>query len=204
MSNSNNIETADFTSPTPASRHRMAAVFRRWGWIGFWSQLILGFIPVILVTFQLLFSSKSQLRGGLDAANILSFVDLLTLFFTIYWCFRYTRLGIQLENAKQYPSPAKIIREVRIGIIANVGVIFLAVLIGIGTVGGLLYVVLSMPQGGATILQPTPDGKMISPGPIIVPMDILGLLAVMSVILAGLLGLIVSLRLMYRTSNRSK
>ncbi|AFZ45019.1 hypothetical protein PCC7418_2889 [Halothece sp. PCC 7418] len=204
MSNSNNIETADFTSQTPPHRRRIAAAFRRWGWIGFWSQLILGFIPVILVTFQLFFSSKSQLRGGLDSGNILSFLDLLTLFFTIYWCFRYTRLGIQLEDSKQYPSSAKVIREVWIGIIANVGVIFLAVLIGIGTVGGLLYVVLSMPQGGATILQPTPGGKMISPGPIIVPMDMLGLLAVMSVILAGLLGLMVSLWLMHRASTRSK
>ncbi|MDR9405577.1 MAG: DUF3611 family protein [Halothece sp. Uz-M2-17] len=201
---SNNIGTTDFTSQTPPSRRRIASAFRRWGWVGLWSQLILGFIPVILVSFQLFFSSKSQLRGGLDSVNILSFVDLLTLFFTIYWCFRYTRLGIQLEDSKQYPSQAKVIREVWIGIIANIGVIFLAVLIGIGTVGGLLYVVLSLPQGGAAILQPTPGGKMISPGPIIVPMDMLGLLALMSVILAGLLGLIVSLWLMHRASTRSK
>jgi len=138
-------------SQTPPPRRRIASAFRRWGWVGFWSQLILGFFPVILVTFQLFFSSKSQLRGGLDAANILSFVDLLTLFVTIYWCFRYTRLGIELEDSNQYPSRAKVIRELWIGIIANIGVIFLAVLIGIGTVGGLLYVVLSLPQGGATI-----------------------------------------------------
>ena len=204
MSNSNKIETADFTSPTPPPRRRMAAALRRWGWIGFWSQLILGFLPVIMVSFQLFFSSKSQLRGGLDSVNILSFVDLFTLFFTIYWCFRYTRLGIELEDSKQYPSRSKVRRELWIGVIANIGVIFLAVLIGIGTVGGLLYVVLSLPQGGATILQPTPGGKMLSPGPIIVPMDMLGLLAVMSVILAGLLGLIISLWLMYRSSNRSQ
>ncbi len=92
------------------------------------------------------------------------------------------------------------IREVWIGIIANVGVILLAVLIGTITVGGLLYVILSLPQGAATILQPAPGGTVINQGPIIVPMDILGLLAVMNVILAGLVGVIVSLWLLHRSS----
>ena len=81
------------------------------------------------------------------------------------------------------------------------GVILLAVLIGMVTVGGLLYVILSLPPGAATILQPTPGGTMINPGPIIVPMDILGLLAVMNVILAGLVGVIVSLWLLYSLSS---
>jgi hypothetical protein len=139
--------------------------------------------------------------GVLDSGNILSFVDILTLFFTIYWCFRYTRLASKLGDSNQRPTKARVIREVWIGIIANVGVILIAVLIGIVTVGGLLYLILSLPQGAATILQPFPGGKVINPVPMIVPMDILGLLAVMNVILAGLLGVIVSLWLLYRSSN---
>ncbi len=138
--------------------------------------------------------------GVPDSGNILSFVDILTLVFTIYWCFRYTRLASKLEDSNQRPAKVRVIREVWIGIIANVGVILLAVLIGMVTVGGLLYVILSLPQGAATILLPAPGGTVINQGPIIVPMDMLGLLAVMNVILAGLVGVIVSLWLLHRSS----
>ena len=182
------------------SPRQIAATFRRLGWIGFWCQVVLGLIPVILVIFQSVFSLKPQRMGVPDSGNILSFVDILTLVFTIYWCFRYTRLASKLEDSNQRPAKVRVIREVWIGIIANVGVILLAVLIGTITVGGLLYVILSLPQGAATILQPAPGGTVINQGPIIVPMDILGLLAVMNVILAGLVGVIVSLWLLHRSS----
>ena len=183
---------------TPPTPQQMATTFRRLGWIGFWCQVILGFIPVVLLFFQWFFSSKNISIGVPDSGNIISFLDLLTLIFTIYWCFRYTRLANKIGDYDQRPTKVRVIREVWIGIIANVAVIFLATLIAIVTVGGLLFVILSLPQGAATILQPVPGGKIINPGPIIVPMDILGLLALMCVILAGLVGVIVSLYLLSR------
>ena len=183
---------------TPPTPQQMATTFRRLGWIGFWCQVILGFIPVVLLFFQWFFSSKNISIGVPDSGNIISFLDLLTLIFTIYWCFRYTRLANKIGDYDQRPTKVRVIREVWIGIIANVAVIFLATLIAIVTVGGLLFVILSLPQGAATILQPAPGEKIINPGPIIVPMDILGLLALMCVILAGLVGVIVSLYLLSR------
>ncbi len=183
---------------TPSSPRQIAVNFRYLGWIGFWCQVVLGSIPVILVTFQWFFSSKPQRIGVPDSGNILSFIDILTLIFTIYWCFRYTQLASKLEDSHQRSVKVRIIREVWIGIIANIVVILLAALIGMVTVGGLLYVILSLPQGAATILQPAPGGTMINQGPIIVPMDMLGLLAVMNVILAGLVGVIISLWLLSR------
>ena len=188
-------------SNAPPSPRRIALAFRRLGWIGFWCQVILGLIPVILMIFQWIFSSTPQLLGSPDSGNILSFLDILTLLFTIYWCFRYTRLASKLEDANQRLAKGRITKEVWIGIIANVVVIFLAVLIGMISVGGLLYVVLSIPQGATTILQPTPGGTVLNPAAKIVPMDMLGLLAVMNVILAGLIGIIVSLWLLYRLST---
>ncbi len=186
---------------TSSSPRQIAANFRYLGWIGFWCQVVLGSIPVILVTFQWFFSSKPQQIGVPDYGNILSFIDILTLVFTIYWCFRYTQLASKLEKSHQRPAKVRMIREVWIGIIANIVVILLAVLIGMVTVGSLLYVILSLPQGAATILQPAPGGTVINQGPIIVPMDMLGLLAVMNVILAGLIGVIISLWLLSRLSN---
>lgn len=180
----------------PSTPQQMATTFRRLGWIAFWCQVILGFIPIMLLFFQWFFASNNISIGVLDSGNIMSFLDILTLMFTIYWCFRYTRLAIKIEDDDHRPSKVRVIREVWVGIIANVAVIFLATLIAIATIGGLLFVILSLPQGATSILQPVPGGKIINPGPIIVPMDILGLLALTNVILAGLIGVIVSLYLL--------
>jgi hypothetical protein len=191
----------NLSSHSPPSRRHIAVTFRRLGWLGFGCQLFLGLIPLMVGAFQWFFSLSNSSMGVPNSRNIWAFIDILTLIFTIYWCFRYTRLASKLESANQPPSKVSVIREVWVGIIANVGVIFLAALIGMVTVGGLLYIILSLPQGGAAILQPTPGGKAINPGTIIVPMDMLGLLAVMNVILAGLVGVIVSLWLLYRLSG---
>ncbi len=185
------------TSPSP---QQLATTFRRLGLIGFWCQLLLGLIPIILMIFQWFFSSQPQFIGTPDSGNILTFIDILTLVFTIYWCFRYSQLGSNLQNPDRRPTKVRVIREVWIGIIANVAVMLFAVLIGIVTVGGLLHVILSLPSGAAAILQTTPGGKVINPGSIIVPMDIFGLLAIMNVILAGLVGIVISLWLLYRLS----
>ncbi len=182
------------TSPTHL---QIAANLRRLGWFGFWCQVILGSIPVILLTFQWIFS-KEQTMAGIDITNIFSFIDIVTLLFTIFWCFGYTRLGKKLEKTEKSPKKAKVLRTIWIGIIANLGVMLLAVFIGIITLGGLLYTILSLPQGATTILQPVPGGTMVNPGLVIVPMDILGLLAIMNVILAGLVGVTISLWLFSR------
>ncbi|MDJ0580769.1 DUF3611 family protein [Crocosphaera sp.] len=184
-------------SRTPPTHLQIAANLRRLGWIGFWCQLILGSIPVVLLTFQWIFS-KEQTMAGIDITNIFSFIDIMTLLFTIFWCLGYTQLGKKLEKGEKHPKKAKIIRTIWIGITANLGVILLAVLIGIITLGRLLYIILSLPQGATTILQPVPGGTMVNPGLVIVPMDILGLLAIMNVILAGLVGVTISLWLLFR------
>ena len=184
-------------SRTPPTHLQIAANLRRLGWIGFWCQVILGSIPVILLTFQWIFS-KEQTMAGIDITNIFSFIDIVTLLFTIFWCFGYTRLGKKLEKPEKSPKKAKVLRTIWIGIIANLGVMLLAVFIGIITLGGLLYTILSLPQGATTILQPVPGGTMVNPGLVIVPMDILGLLAIMNVILAGLVGVTISLWLFSR------
>ncbi len=184
-------------SRTPPTHLQIAANLRRLGWIGFWCQVILGSIPVILLTFQWIFS-KEQTMAGIDITNIFSFIDIVTLLFTIFWCFGYTRLGKKLEKTEKSPKKAKVLRTIWIGIIANLGVMLLAVFIGIITLGGLLYTILSLPQGATTILQPVPGGTMVNPGLVIVPMDILGLLAIMNVILAGLVGVTISLWLLSR------
>ena len=128
------------TSPTHL---QIAANLRRLGWFGFWCQVILGSIPVILLTFQWIFS-KEQTMAGIDITNIFSFIDIVTLLFTIFWCFGYTQLGKKLEKAEKYPKKAAVLRSVWIGIMANLAVMLLAVFIGVITLGRLLYTILSL------------------------------------------------------------
>lgn len=186
----------------PTNYQRTAKLFRYLGWIGFWSQAILATIPIILLLFPLFFSTNKIGLDSFDSENIFSFLDILTLFFTIYWCFRYTKLAILVENFQlNNSSQLKVIQQVWIGIIANIIVMLLAVLIGLITLGNLLYIILSIPQAAGMILPTSSEATLISHNSIITPMDILGLLAVMNVILAGLIGEIVSLFLLSSLNN---
>ena len=79
-------------SLTPPTNLQIAANLRRLGWIGFWCQLILGSIPVVLLTFQWIFS-KEQTMAGIDISNIFSFIDISAsqdeaLFLRIMYSFR--------------------------------------------------------------------------------------------------------------------
>ena len=64
----------------PSSKDSLAKAFSRLGWIGFWIQVVIGSIPVPLVTYALIFgrSGGAGTRGGF----------LLVEFLTIagYWC----------------------------------------------------------------------------------------------------------------------
>lgn len=186
----------------PTNYQQIAKLFRYLGWIGFWSQAILATIPIILLLFQLFFSTNKIGFNSFDSENIFSFLDILTLLFTIYWCFRYTKLAILVEKLPlNNSSQVKVIQQVWIGIIANIIVMLLAVLIGLITLGNLLYIILSIPQAAGMILPTSSEATLISHNSIITPMDILGLLAVMNVILAGLIGEIVSLFLLSSLNN---
>lgn len=185
----------------PSSIYQFASLFRNLGWLGFWCQIVLGAIPLLLLGFQWLFSSQNRSLGVIDAGNVFTFIDVFTLLFTIYWCFRYTQIGNELSHSQQYPPKLAISAQVWTGIIANLVVILVSVVIGLITLGGLLYVILSLPPGAATIFQPTPGTAMINSNPLIVPMDILGLLALMHVILAGLVGVVISLLLLHRLGS---
>jgi len=152
----------------PTNERQIARQFPYLGWIGFWFQGILAAIPIIVVSFQGLFSSDRASIGSPDSGNILSFLDILTLLFTIYWCLRYIKLGRKLENFQLDRSLAKVRQQVWIGV-ANVAVMLLAVSIGLKTVGNLLYLILSMPQASGMIWQTTSGGAVINQSSIVLP-----------------------------------
>ena len=67
----------------------LARPFSRLGWIGFWMQVVLIILPVILLLYVLFISSpESAQRKGIDLSNYLSYGSLLVMLFTIFWFYQ--------------------------------------------------------------------------------------------------------------------
>lgn len=186
------------TSPTP----QQVAYSLRWlGWIGFWSQALLGFIPILVVVANVLFKPGQQQIGGFSMGLWLAIACLIILLFSIYWCFRYTRLANQLENQNLRPTKAQVIRDLRLGLIANIGIMAIAVLIALSRVGALTFKMLTLPQG-ATVIAPNQIGTTVAaPGALITPSNMIAIQAMINAIAAGLVGVVVALLLLYQVGQ---
>jgi len=58
----------------PSKPESLAKQFSRLGWIGFWVQLVLISLPIILLLYVLFISSpESAQRKGIDLSNYLSY-----------------------------------------------------------------------------------------------------------------------------------
>ena len=78
-------------SSTP---QRLAKAFTRLGWIGFWLQVVLAALPIILMIYVLFFCPSASIqRRGMGLMEYMALLCLAILFFTTFWCYRYTRLG---------------------------------------------------------------------------------------------------------------
>lgn len=182
--------------PAPSPR-RLALDFRWCGWLGFWLQSLLGFIPILLLIFALFLYQNPQ-RGVIGIGNFLAFGCLVALLFTIYWCFRYTRVALDLEDPNFRPRRIEVIRTLWVGLLSNAAGMLCAVLIGMGRAGNLLTTMLSLPPGAITLTTPTAGGMLLNRGPIVTVLDMVALQAVLNTIAAELVGILVALWLLYR------
>jgi hypothetical protein len=179
----------------------MAIAFRRFGWFGFAAQLALATIPVGILLFATLVSPPRQGVGNSWLSVFLSYGALLVLIFTIYWCFRYTRLASALEDPDRRPSRANVTQELWVGLLANAVGMACTVMLAMWKVGTLLFKLLSVPQNAA-ILAPGQAGTVVTRGALIVPLDMISLQAMVNTIAAELVGIIVTLWLLRLISQR--
>ncbi len=181
-------------SPTP----RQIARSLRWlGWTGFWLQAFLGFIPILVVITNVLSKPQRQ-TGGTSFGLGLAIVCLVILFFSIYWCFRYTKLANRLETPDLRPAKADVTRDLKLGVLANLGIMSSAVVIALVRVGELTFKMLTLPQG-ATVIAPNQIGTTLaSPGALITPSNMIAIQAMICTIAAGLIGTVVALLLLYQ------
>ncbi|MDX2230818.1 MAG: DUF3611 family protein [Leptolyngbyaceae cyanobacterium bins.349] len=182
--------------PTPS---QIAQSFRWLGWVGFWLQALLGFIPILVMVARMLFNPVQQ-RNTFSLGMFLAIACLVALIFSIYWCFRYTTLANRLEIRDLRPAKSKVVRDVKLGLLANLGIMATAVIIALIQVGGLTFRMLSTPQG-STIITPNPMATAITPGAMVTPSNMIAIQAMVNAIAAGLVGIVVALLLLYQVGQ---
>src|SRR5262249_31783202 len=106
---------------TPSRSDSLSNAFSRLGWIGFWTQVAIGSIPVMLAIYSFLFarSTGAGTRGGLALIEYLTIADLLLLVFTTFWFYRYTRLAKQIADPEQRPTAFEVRRAAWTGVAAS-------------------------------------------------------------------------------------
>ncbi|MDM9383828.1 DUF3611 family protein [Chlorogloeopsis sp. ULAP01] len=183
---------------TVSSTPQQIARSMRWlGWAGFWLQALLGFIPLLVVVTSVLFNPRQQQGGGFSFGIWLAIACLVILIFSIYWCFRYTQLANKLTIRELRPAKSQISRDLKLGLLANLSIMAIAVLIALGRVGELSFKMLTLPQG-STVITPNPTATMVTQGAMIPPSTIISIQAMVNAIAAGLVGAIVAIVLLYQ------
>jgi hypothetical protein len=192
------LSNSEAPSLTP---RQIARSFRWLGWIGFGLQCLLGFIPILVVVANVLIQPGRQQAAGFSLGLWMAIACLFILVFSIYWCFRYTLLANKLEDRDLRPAKSEVIRDLKLGLVANTAMMSIALLIALFRVGGLTIKMLSLPQG-ATVVTPNQVGTTVgSSGTLITPSNMIAIQAMINTIAAGLVGLIVTMLLLYQVQQ---
>jgi hypothetical protein len=145
----------------PSKGDGLANAFRRLGWTGFWVQIAIGSIPVVLAIYGFLFNRNAGAgtRGGLALIEFLTFADLLLLVFTTVWFYRYTRLAKKIADPERRPPASAVLRDVWTGVAASTLGVVVSILVMLFEVTQLLFYFLRAPQVGIPTIQTTGSGS---------------------------------------------
>jgi hypothetical protein len=176
---------------------RVVLAFRRWGWASFWTQVVLCVVSaLVLLQLVLLKAPSTNVPTGADTnpATLpgLSFAwaGIAVLGASIFWNFRYTQMAKKLRSPDR-PTKTQTVFQIKIGIIINL-VGMLITLVGAASIVGALT--LRSQQGvfaGAGNFNLT-----------IQPLDFQIIQASFNVIFAHFVGLVASLWLLNRATDK--
>ncbi|MDH6103045.1 DUF3611 family protein [Chrysosporum ovalisporum ANA283AFssAo] len=171
------------------SKHKIANQIRLTGWMMLWVQLALALVSGLL----LLFASTGrdfvgQSNPGLGIGVFWAVTGILLLLFSVFWDFRYTRIGRRLDNPNPtlHPSKADTTRAIRMGILVSLVGMLLTIL-GAGTSVSLLV---------AKVVSQPPGVAIISPNKIIRALDVFIVVANINGIAAHYIGAVASMWLL--------
>lgn len=176
---------------------RVVLAFRRWGWASFWTQVVLCVVSsLVLLQLVLLKAPTTNTPTGADSnpATLpgLSFAwaGIAVLGASIFWNFRYTQMAKKLRSPER-PTKSQTVFQIKIGIIINLLGMFIT-LVGAASIVGALT--LRSQQGvfaGAGNFNLT-----------IQPLDFQIIQASFNIIFAHFVGLVASLWLLNRATDK--
>jgi amino acid transporter len=175
---------------------KIAADFRRTGWISFWVQLVLAVISSFIIIFAVFSNSFSNADGTPNPGSGFGFFfaisGLFALYISTFWAFRYTTMGQQLRaaNPAARPSRGEAMGLLRQGLMCNLVGLGLIVVGSQAIVGSL--VAKSFQQGGAFFGDPKD---------LVQALDLFVVQANTNIVTAHLAGLLASLWLLNRVSR---
>jgi hypothetical protein len=186
--------------PKPLNPESLAKQFSRLGWIGFWTQLVLLLIPLVLLLYVIFIGSPdSAQRKGIDLSNYLSYGSLVIMLFTVFWFYRYTRLAQKLVQPESCPPQSSVMRTLWIGLGASCLGIFFSMILMMRAVFRMLFVVLATPQTGVPFAAPGSD-----PSNILTAFDVVSLTSLMLILTAELIVMGFSLWILFRATRPSE
>lgn len=191
--------TGELEYSLPPAIRRISGAFRRFGWISFWIQIVLGVIASLALIFAIasISARTSGNNPGAGAGLFFTSVGQVAVFVGAFWAYRYTRVGRQLrskDEAKR-PKPKAAIRILRLGLYISLGGMLLTLLGAEATVGSLLAKALSQPQGAAVFGAPGNLGQYVQ------PLDIFVIQANTNILLAHFFGLVFTLWILNSLDN---
>jgi hypothetical protein len=194
------MATPESTPWQPVKPERLSRQFSRLGWLGFWIQIVMLAIPLLLLIYILFLRSPvSAQRIGIDLSNYLSYGSLLVMVFTTFWFFRYTRVGKRIADPELRPTRASVERTLWVGLWASgLGIAFSMALL-FSAAGRLLFVLLANPQTGLMV-APGPGGDPVQS---ISAFDAISLTSLLVILAAELIVLGFSVWLLFRTTKAS-
>ncbi len=176
---------------------KIAQSFLRLGWVGFWIQLVMIAIPILLLFYVLVIASLESIKSkGIDLSAYLSYGSLAVMLFTTFWFFRYTRLARQIMNPDKRPSRKSVIDTVWIGLWASAVGIFFSMILMFSAAGRLLFILLATPQTGVPIAAAGGDPSLT-----LSAIDGVSLISLLVTLTAELIVLLFSIWLLFKVAG---
>ncbi len=191
------MDTAQIDSQETKDRLKLAALFRRFGRIGFWVQLAVGAVLALIGALFFVTSQTQNAAGHSGFVGYIAMASLPILAFTTCWFWRYRRIGALLRDDPARVNLAALPGKVWVGIAASSIGVILSTIVITAEMGTLLIAVLNAPQAGVAVIQ-TPQGVTW-----ISAFDIFGLMTLTLEIAVEVMVLIFGLWLLFNTSRMS-
>ncbi len=182
-------------SPLSPKVKQVSSTLTILGNIGFWLQLVLGIVSLMLLFFASpLLSSNGGQNGSKNLALFCATVGVLTLAMSIFFFFRrYISIGksLQKSSSRDRPNRKYTIRLFKLGLASNLVGMFISI-IGAEAFAGLLYNKASQIPAGAAVYNTSQ---------LIEPVEIMALIANVHTIFSHFAGILIGLILLDRLSK---